>query len=258
MRPPRLRLRAACAALALTFGRTIGADAQDSVSARSDVRTSLRGRIVDRRTGQPVANARVYVSGLRDTLRASSDGSFTTDRAALGAHVVEVTAIGYSPTRWLLELGQAAFDMLFEIEPSLPVLDTINVPAAARPILDTNDWRSPQAIERRRRHGGGQFLTYEQIRHSHARTLAELLPLIPGVMVQCSNRNCAVLMTAAMHACPVDYYLDGAPATFSTGPSFPVSGIRALEVYRPSEVPIEFARPNSTCGIIAIWTKMER
>ncbi len=244
--------------LVLTLGWASVADAPDSVPPRTDVRTFLRGRVVDRRTGHPVAHARVYVSGLTDTLRAAPDGSFTTDRAALGAHVVEVTAIGYSPTRWLLELGRAATDMLFEIEPSLPVLDTITVPGEERPILDTNDWRSPQAIERRRRRGGGQFLTYEQIRHSHARTLGDLLPLVPGVMVQCSNRNCAVLMSAAMHACPVDYYLDGAPATFSTGPSFPVVGIRALEVYRPSEVPIEFARPNSTCGVIAIWTKMER
>ncbi len=250
--PNRLITAAFCATLALPAG----AHAQQPRPSGA-ARSAIHGVVVDRHSGRPVPGARVVIFGLRDTINAGEDGRFATDSAAVGTHVVEVAAIGYTAARWILELGQDPADVRFEIDASPPLLDTLDV-TGEHAILDSNDWRSPASFERRRHRGGGQFLTFEQIRHSHARTLGDLLPLIPGVMVECSNRNCAVLMNAAMHACPVEYYLDGAPASFSTGPSFPVVGVRAIEVYRPSEVPIEFAKPNNTCGVIAIWTKMER
>ena len=253
---PATCLRATLAAFGAGLALASAAAAQNA--AGQEPRTSLRGHVVDRRTGRPVGGARVYISGVRDTLRAGSDGSFAAERTAMGSHVVEVNAIGYSSTRWLLELGEAATDMLFEIEPSLPVLDTIDVPGTARPIIDSNDWRSPQAFEHRLHRGGGQFLTWEQIRHSHARALSDLLPLLPGVLVSCSNRMCQVRMLTSAGPCVPEYYLDGAPASYSTGPSFPILGVRGIEVYRAADAPIEFSHPNFTCGLIAIWTKMER
>lgn len=232
--------------------------ATPSLGAQTVVRSVLGGRIVDRRTGQPIPRARIVVSGMHDTLIAGTDGQFETDRASMGAHVVEIAAIGYAVSRWILELGEARADITFELDSHLPLMDSISVTASRGEILDSSDWRSTVAFEHRRHRGGGQFLTLEQIRHSNTRSLGELLRIVPGLLVACSNRLCQVRMMSTGRQCLPDYVLDGAPASLATGPSFPVVGVRAIEVYRAADAPIELSHPGMQCGVIAIWTNMER
>jgi len=60
----------------------------------------------------------------------------------------------------------------------------------------------------------------------------------------------------ARGVCAADWVVDGLPASFSGTPALPVVGIVAVEIYRsPGEVPAEFLKPDSQCGVIAIWTK---
>jgi hypothetical protein len=56
--------------------------------------------------------------------------------------------------------------------------------------------------------------------------------------------------------CTADWVVDGMPASMSSSPALPVVGIVGVEIYRnPTEVPAEFLKPDSQCGVIAIWTK---
>jgi len=78
---------------------------------------------------------------------------------------------------------------------------------------------------------------------------------VPELLTTYSSRSCIVRMLRGTRPCLPEYFLDGFPATFATGPDFPVSQIRGVEIYRNHfEAPAEFQRPNLSCGVIAIWT----
>jgi hypothetical protein len=63
-------------------------------------------------------------------------------------------------------------------------------------------------------------------------------------------------MTRAPRGCRPEFFLDGFPASFSTGPNFPMRGVLGVEIYRTaSETPVEFHRPNLMCGVIAVWSR---
>src|SRR6266853_1959348 len=115
--------------------------------------------------------------------------------------------------------------------------------------------RFERGFDERRRRGTGFFVTREQILQRNAPTVAELLRTVPSVMSICNLRGCQMRLPSTKGPCSPEFFLDGYPATFSTGPNFPLSQIRGVEVYRDQfSVPAEFQRPNLTCGVIAIWT----
>jgi hypothetical protein len=241
-------------ALAVWFG---AAPLTPLYQASAQSHASLTGRVLDMRTRSPVPMARVFFTGLRDTLTADHQGRFSADTVPTGAHVLEVRAIGYGATRWTLELQQGPLDITIELDSRIPtVLDTIVV-RARHNFDDPNDWRSPAAFERRRQARAGWFLSADEVSRTNARSLAEILRTVPGIMVACSNRRCDVRL-AGVRPCIPAYYLDGSPASNSTGPDFPLNRVAGIEVYRQSEAPIEFQAPNARCGVVAIWTRMDR
>lgn len=228
--------------------------------AAAQAHASLFGRVVDVRTRLPIAGARITVTGLKDTLTADAAGRFAAATLSTGAHVLEVRAIGYDVTRWTLELQAGRLDIAVELESRLPLMDTILV--AGRPD-DPFNWRSAAAFELRRQRGNGQFVTPQYLEQSAARSLAEVLRTVPGVWVVCRGGgafgHCEVRLAAGPRGpCLPRYLLDGYPATNSTGSDFPLVRIRGIEVYSSSEAPPEFQAFNNQCGVIAMWTRMER
>ena len=55
---------------------------------------------------------------------------------------------------------------------------------------------------------------------------------------------------------PPAVYLDGLPFRAEDLLSVSTANVAAVELYNgPSEVPVEFKRTGSACGVIVIWTK---
>jgi hypothetical protein len=78
---------------------------------------------------------------------------------------------------------------------------------------------------------------------------------IPGIYTACRGSRCTMIFQESGKPCGPEFFLDGYPATFATGPTFPLSQIRGIEIYKSrSDVPPEFQRPGLNCGVIAIWT----
>lgn len=230
------------------------------VPAAAQVRASLAGRVLDTRSRAPIQGARVFITGLRDTLTSDAAGRFAADSLAPGAHVLEVRAIGYEAARWTLELLAGPLAIAIELESRLPLLDTLRL-AARQTFDDPTNWRSPSAFELRRQKGFGQFLTSDVLSATPARSLGEILRTVPGVMVACRGAigRCDVRLQSSVRGpCPPSYVLDGYPATNATGPDFPLVRIHAIEIYRAHEVPAELQIFGDRCGVIAIWTRMER
>ena len=212
---------------------------------------TVAGSLVDRTSRLPVEGARVAILGTG--LGASTDqaGRFEVTSVPSGIRVLQVRAIGYAVGSWMVELGDGqVLRQVFELEARAIQLDSISVTAAA-----FTGWRSEAGFEERRARRIGFFLGRQEIQQRHANTIGDLMRVVPGLMTTCRNSGCVVRMERGTQNCLPEYFLDGYPATFSTGPNFPITQIRGVEIYRDRfETPAEFQRPNLQCGVIAIWT----
>ncbi|MFI5208694.1 MAG: carboxypeptidase-like regulatory domain-containing protein [Gemmatimonadales bacterium] len=212
---------------------------------------TVGGSLVNRESKTPVEGARISIIGT--SLGASSDaeGRFQVTGVPAGVRVMQVHAIGFAVGSWVVQLDEGqAFHQTFELAPR--ALEVEGVTVAGR---EDDTWRSERGFEERRQRGLGFFVTREQILQRNAPTVAELLRTVPSVMNICNSRGCQTRLPSSKGPCSPEFFLDGYPATFSSGPNFPLSQIRGVEVYRDQfSVPSEFQRPNMTCGVIAIWT----
>jgi len=211
------------------------------------------GRVIDQQSQQPLGGATVSLLGTRLQMATDTGGRFTQAGLGAGTYLLEVRAIGYGVSSWLLRLREGeVVDYTFEVAPLGVELDPVTV--EARPPLVGRRLRE---FEERRHAGRGVFITEEQIQTSNAATVADLLRGVPGVRLNCRSGNCTAQMTrGARGVCSADWVVDGLPATFSATPALPVVGIVAVEIYRsPGEAPAEFLKADSQCGVIAIWTK---
>lgn len=245
---PRRRLEVAAIAFLpwVTALMAVPAAAQQNSSA-------IRGVVVNRQTRAPVEGALARLTWTDMSATVDSSGRFELTGLRPGVGLLQVRAVGYRIGSWAVRLAaQQALSDTFELEPVAIQLAEVLVPG--RP---DEDWRSPAGFEARRRKGGGYFVTEEQIRQQRPLTLVEVLRTVPSVMTGCNYNGCQVRMSRSPRPCSPEYFLDGYPATFATGPNFPIQGIRGIEIYPDAfSVPIELQKIELHCGVIAIWTRM--
>ncbi len=239
----------------LTVMLGLGAAAPPPSLAAQDLAPSggIIGKVLDQQSQLPLTGATVSLLGTRLQTATDSGGRFTHAGLAAGTYLLEVRAIGYGVTSWLLRLRDGeVVDYIFEVAPLGVDLDPVVV--EGRPSFASRRLRE---FEERRRGGRGVFITEDQIQTRNAATMADLLRAVPGVRLNCRSGNCTAQMTrGARGICAADWVIDGMPATMSATPALPTVGIIAVEIYRsPGEVPSEFLKSDSQCGVIAIWTK---
>jgi hypothetical protein len=213
----------------------------------------ISGRVIDQGSRAPIPRARVFLLGTPHNTDSDSTGRFTHEGLKSGTYLLQIRAVGYAMSTWVINLGTGeVLDQDFEMAQAAYSLDTIT--AEGRPGFME---RRLGEFERRRAAGRGVFITESQIRHENAGTLGDLLRTAAGVQTVCNAAGCAVRMTrAARGICPPEFVVDGFPATFSTTATLPTVGIVAIEIYRSEgETPPEFLKPNTNCGVIVIWTR---
>ena len=214
---------------------------------------TIGGRLVARTSREPIGGAHMTVLGTALSTWTDSAGHFAFTSVPAGVRVVQARIVGYPVGSWIIQLGEGqSFSQ--ELEMEARAIEVAGVTVTAPP---DQGWRSEAGFERRRLHEPGFFFTREEIVRRRSPTIADLLRSVPGVFTMCrGNNNCQVMLGSTIgRRCAAEYFLDGFPATFSTGPNFPVNQIRGVEVYRDiTEVPVDFQRPNNRCGVIAIWT----
>ncbi|HWC73060.1 MAG TPA: TonB-dependent receptor [Gemmatimonadales bacterium] len=240
-------------ALAAAVSPGLPAQSASTSASRTGPSGGIIGRVIDQQSQHPLEGATVSLLGTQLHTATDSSGRFTEAGLGPGTYLVEVRAIGYGVTSWIVKLNDGeVVDFNFEVAPLGVELDPVTV--AGRPGYAE---RRRNEFEERRHAGRGVFITEEQIQTSHAATMADLLRGVPGVRLNCRSGNCTAQMTrGARGVCAADWVVDGMPATMSSSPALPVVGIIGIEIYRsPGEVPSEFLKADSQCGVIAIWTK---
>jgi hypothetical protein len=127
--------------------------------------------------------------------------------------------------------------------------------------------RNLMEFERRREHGGGVFITPEQLKHDIGRPLAEAITLhIPGLVAvtrmgetESPLAKYIMVRNGPKGGCYPDIYIDGSPIGAPKGATeisiFQTTDFSAIEYHTGANVPPQFNRASNMCGVLLLWRK---
>src|SRR6266536_2455315 len=97
----------------LAHAMLVAALLQEPAAASATV--TLRGRVVDARTGEPLAKALVTLPALARETRTDSQGAFSVSDLAAGDVEIVVTTVGYGLVRKLVHAGPDASPLEIQV-----------------------------------------------------------------------------------------------------------------------------------------------
>lgn len=224
----------------------------------------------------PLPGAEVIIPALNFGARTDSLGRFFFKDIPKGAFRVVIRRVGYNAMAISARFsGTDTLAADFALIPSTVLLDTVNVVGAARvhgKFLE---------FEARRTHGGGGFITREELEKSKDRQLGEIVAKLSGLRVNRFGAESAVASSrwtgrarggdtmdrrkGAPRGCYSQIYIDNlrvfssdvGESLFNIN-SIPPSTIQGIEYYASrEETPIQYASNRAECGTMLIWTRIE-
>ena len=226
----------------------------------------IRGTVVNRTTGIVVPGASMLLLDENGQIQkmaiTDASGGYSIIAPSPGRYTFRIEAPGYSRhdepqftvmAGRILELDIRLWD-LTELEPVVVTADSARF--APGPL---------QGFYERMERGRGQYVTRKQIEMMGVNRFTDILRMTPSVDIVSrggtqytirikgtnrAGRDCAPLLW-------VDDVRWGTVDLDGEGPDrelFP-SDVEAVEVYRPSAVPIEFSGFDSSCGVVVVWTR---
>lgn len=246
--------RVAPAVVSDSLGRRLVRAGATAQTATRDGRVRLTG-VVRSRYGEPVSSARVSIWGSRYNAITNADGEYTITDIPPGSHTLEVRAIGYVPSRTVVDLfTQQPMHADVSMTDFPTEIDTVRV-LTSRPKPEM----SPGSFEFRRKQGYGTFLDAEQIERRAPQQFSDLLQATRGVQVSTSGvTSTQILMegNSPKAVCEPLLVLDGQRVPLNgmnINDLIPSHIVRAVEIYpRRLEAPPEFQ--TIECGTIVVWT----
>jgi hypothetical protein len=237
---------------------------QDFVIPLSDptLPGNILGRVLDNRTGAPLAGASIRLQGTGRSAVTNTRGIFVLRDLPAGADTLRVELVGYADKVDPIQVvGGRAQDVQVRMATQ---------PIELSPMLVTvqpRRWFSDRAdVENRIERGNGIILTRADIEQRQPVLLGDALRGLPGVRVERSGggvtaeyavqlRGAATLTSAA---CRPMVWVDGRRwgADGSAFREIQGADLDVIEIYRgPAEVPGEFSGGDARCGVVAVWTR---
>jgi hypothetical protein len=246
---------------------------------------TIQGVLVSEATGEPVVGAEVTLLDALgqdvSAVRSDSAGMFEMD-VEPGRFTFRVLRLGFAPTvTQALDVGGAVGTVRVTIE--LAAAEAVSadqpytlapVTVEARPIP-----RYLERFERRRVEGLGDFVLRDEFIEWNPQDANDIVRRMPSFLVTANprygsrmpdgridTRQYRIVVGTMSHRransdfeCPPLLYLDGAAVgdtrSFDIG-AIPIDAIEAVETYsRPAQIPAEFNRTGSNCGVVALWTR---
>lgn len=247
---------------------TSATDSADSPGARGDNAAlhlrrgtaRLVGRVMND-DGQPVAGARVSVSGADGLATTDSSGTFRLSGLPIGTHRVDVTALGYAP-------ANSSANLRPEAEAVVTVRTTRRVQSLSE--VSVRDAAVDHSgFLRRRRLYSGTFLTADDLERKHAFSVGEALINVPGLRYVGIDPTTMKPAIGGRFGCGPRVYLDGLAVGLSyIDSAIGISQIGGIEVYaNQSDAPPQYAGPafastgeatknlGGGCATVVVWTK---
>ncbi|HXD22744.1 MAG TPA: carboxypeptidase-like regulatory domain-containing protein [Gemmatimonadaceae bacterium] len=213
--------------------------------------TSITGEVRKSGSARTIAGAHVHLYGATGEVESAPDGSFRLPAVPFGTQSIEVTALGYYPRRYAVDVRPGtAPKVTIPLLEMAPVLDSVRVIAKRQGSALTH-----KEFDERSAHGPGQYITEDMIAKAQVIETAELMQQVRGfyVMSDTVYSSRGVTELSGNHVCQPTLYIDGNPSAGTMNDVVP-SAIHGIEIYASSmEVPPQYKA--SSCGAILIWTK---
>lgn len=256
--PKRLRQgrghwRVPAVLLALLCVLPRGLDAQER---RQEIRSAVRGRVVDEQDGKPISGVVLTLEGT-DLLVVTNDrGDFRMEPVPPGRHVLVAAHVAYAVRTDSLEVPKGA---LLELTVSLSTeaieLEELVV-VVRSPVLERRGFYG-----RQRQGYGGTFMDRSEIEDRNPESVTALFRNMPGLRVVYGGiygarifMNQRVrLLDGDLPGCEPQLWLDGIRSSMSTYDMMRAEEIEGIEVYTGGNAPGKF---NDLCGTVLIWTRV--
>ena len=221
---------------------------QQSLPAQAAQSATLRLKMVDDETGDPVPGVIVRLKGRPDTTT-GANGQMEITGLEPKSWKLELRAIGYDPRFETIALtANQVLNMRFGLSFTGEQLPEVVVSARRGKI-------SPRYADfhRRMENHLGYYITWETIKQRGFTSIGETLRGVRGVYVDCRVTDCQISMSRSK-GCEPSYWIDGIEGrSFAT--AVPIRDVYGIEVYRGAgETPGEYVSTGA-CGVIVIWTK---
>ena len=246
-----------------------GAASPPGVRAERAAAAAVVG-VVRTETGTPLRGATVHVlaDGAAATATTNDDGAFVLRDVVPGTLSIEARALGFRPVRTRVTVGAGETAQV-----AFTVSDHVVVLAPTR-VLAGRTSAALAAFERRRRTGGGVYITAEEITKRRPYSVNDVLLVVPGVQVilppsDVPGASPRVVLQRALgtglasgSTCEPLYFVDGVRLHFDAATGGGIDqllrpqDIHGIEVHRNvATIPGEFQAAGAACGVIAIWTR---
>ncbi len=172
VKPPRRR----CTLRSFRLGRRVlgllGLLLMAALPAAAQSGGTMRGRVLAKETGSPVAGAAVSLGDASPAVRTDSLGQFQILNVPAGPHVLSAQAVGYAIFKQsiVMRAGEAA-NVEIMLSALSTTLDTVRTKASSIVVRDIN----LAGFEERRAMGLGRFLTAAEIDARPGSSLAGIL-----------------------------------------------------------------------------------
>jgi hypothetical protein len=219
------------------------------IDASATGTTSLTGAVLRSGSQRAISGAHVHLYGASGTVLSAPDGSFVLSDVPFGTQSIEVTALGFYPRRYAIDVHSTGMEkVVISMLEMAVVLDSIKIVAKAS---------LHREFDLRSAHGAGQYITEAMIAKASVLETAELMQQVSGFYVMSdtvySSRGVTELGQNMNHVCQPALYIDGNPSAGSMNDISPTA-IHGIEIY-PSSINVPAQYKSSSCGAILIWTK---
>lgn len=208
----------------------------------------------DRSTGAPIVGAFVRING--ELVRVTDDVGRFRVYMDPGYHRIDVRRIGYAGQTLGFHLeAKEAVQLSVALDPIVYQMPEIVVRGGSTRMV----FGSLRSFYRRVGEGTGHYILRDEIVRRSPRAVSDLLRHVPGLEVnQVGIEAAQVRVFPRRGLCEEPLiFLDGiAVAASSPDVVADPEQIEGVEIYtRPLNIPPEFSKQGSNCGVIAIWTR---
>jgi hypothetical protein len=253
-----------------------------SATLHAQQTAGLAIRVVDA-ADAPVADAQLQLLGTRFAGRADQAGWIRLQGLPAGPALLRISRIGYASLETTVSLAAGAtFEADVELASAPVQVERVTARGARE-----NMGLAMSGFYRRKEMGFGVFMTHEDFERNQAKRPSEVFRRMPGVRVvpsgslgrrgyklqsvsygpSLSGSSSRGAMSGPSQRgnpdgggggsqCEMQTYLDGVAVQLDDIDQVRLESLGAVEVYRgPSEVPAEFNRTGSVCGVVLMWTR---
>lgn len=213
----------------------------------------IRGRVLDRSSGDPVALAMVLLDERVQALTAT-DGGFAIDELSPGTYEFTVRRLGFEPAHASLKVNDpdAQADLTIWLTPLPLQLDPVTVVGKeVSPVLQMEGFYERRAM------GFGHFITREDIERRRTNFVRELFQLIPGFRVGRGAGCKSLFLDGLLLGTPDPRTVPrGADVLDMLESLLSVRDIEGIEVYTgSSQMPARFNVLGCPGRVILVWTR---